>query len=250
MLLHLLPLLLFLQLVHLLLVITVQRHLDWEDGVLVVAVPFHAVAVQVAGVFHRDELSVLQFCNVLHHGSHREMYCSSNGSVAGMALMGASIFTVEQVGVDGDGSVTEIQEEQFIGQREEILPSTLAHWNQMLIQQSTLFEFHELLCGHVLAHVQLRCDLVRTGWDGFFGTGMEIAEIGEGSEGLGLQPPLPDFVGQWEAMSLRITLVQRQIQLCSPSSVCSTTHWMNCSLGTTMRLPMRSMGKPGSCMSS
>ena len=44
---HLLPLLLFLQLVHLLLVITVQRYLDWEDGVLVVAVPLHAVAVQV-----------------------------------------------------------------------------------------------------------------------------------------------------------------------------------------------------------
>ena len=47
------PLPLFLQLVHLLLVITVQRHLDGEDGVLVVAVPFHAVAVQIAGVFHR-----------------------------------------------------------------------------------------------------------------------------------------------------------------------------------------------------
>ena len=67
--------------------------------------------------------------------------------------MGASIFTVEQVGVDGDGSVTEIQEEQFVGQREKILPGILAHWNQMLIQQSTLFELHELLCGHVLAHV-------------------------------------------------------------------------------------------------
>ena len=100
--------------------------------------------------------------------------------------MGASIFTVEQVGVDGDGSVTEMQEEQFIGQREKILPGTLAHWNQMLIQQSTLFERHELLCGHVLAHVQLGCDLVRTGWDSFFAVGMQIAEVGEGSEGLGL----------------------------------------------------------------
>lgn len=178
------------------------------------------------------------------------MYCSSNGSVAGMALMGASIFAVEQVGVDGDGSVTETQEEQFIGQREKVLPGTLAHWNQMLIQQFTLFELYELLCGHVLAHVQLGCDLVRTGRDKFFDVGVEIAEIGEGSEGPGLQPPLPDFVGQWEAMDLRITLVQRQIQLCSPPSVCSTTHWMNCSLGTTMRFPMRSMGKSGSCINS
>ena len=119
--------------------------------------------------------------------------------------MGASIFTVEQVGVDGDGSVTEMQEEQFIGQREKSLAGIPAHWNQMLIQQSTLFKFHELLCGHVLAHVQLGCDFVRTGRDRFFAVGMEIAEVGEGSEGLGLQLPLPDFIGDGEAMSLWVT---------------------------------------------
>ena len=164
--------------------------------------------------------------------------------------MGASIFTVEQISIDGDGSVTEIQEEQFIGQREEILSGIPAHWNHALIQQFTLFEVHELLCGHVLAHLQLGCDLVCTGRGGFFAVGVEIAEIGEGGEGLGLQPPLPDFIGQWEAISPGIMLVQRQILLCSPPSVCSATHWMNCSLGTTMRLPMRSMGKPGSCINS
>ena len=109
--------------------------------------------------------------------------------------MGASIFTVEQIGVDGDGSVTEIQEEQFIGQREKILPGIPAHWNQILVQQSTLFELADLLCGHVLAHVQLGCDLVRTGRDKFFDVGVEIAEIGEDSEGLRFQPPLPDFIG-------------------------------------------------------
>ena len=70
----LLPLSLFIQLVHLLLVVAVQRYLDWEDGVLVVAVPFHAVAVKVAGVFHSDELSVLQFCDVFHDSGYREMY--------------------------------------------------------------------------------------------------------------------------------------------------------------------------------
>ena len=32
-----------------------------------------------------------------------------------------TIFTVEQVSVDGDGPVTDIQEEQLIGQREKIL---------------------------------------------------------------------------------------------------------------------------------
>ena len=137
-------------------------------------------------MFHGDELSILQLCDVLHHSSRREMHRRGNGSVAGMTLMGASIFTVEQVGVDGDGSVTEIQEEQFIGQREKILPGIPAHWNQLLIQQSTTAEFQELFLSHVLAHVQLGCDLVRSGRDGFFAVGVEIAEVGEGSEGLGL----------------------------------------------------------------
>ena len=123
----LMPLSLFIQLVHLLLVVAVQRYLDWEDGVLVVAVPFHAVAVQVAGVFHSDELFLLQFCDVFHDSGYREMYRRGNGSVAGMTLVGASIFTVEQIGVDGDGSVTEMQKEQFVGQREEILPGVPAH---------------------------------------------------------------------------------------------------------------------------
>ena len=114
------------------------------------------------------------------------MHRRGNGAVAGMTLMGASIFTVEQIGVDGDGSVTEIQEEQLIGQREKILAGIPEHRNHALIQQFTLFEVHELLCGHGLAHVQRGCDFVRTGRDRFPAVGVEIAEIGEGSEGLGL----------------------------------------------------------------
>ena len=55
--------------------------------------------------------------------------------------MGASIFTVEQISIDGDGSVTEIQEEQFIGQREEILSGIPAHWNHALIQQLRCLRF-------------------------------------------------------------------------------------------------------------
>ena len=58
-----------------------------------------------------------------------------------------------------------------------------------------MFELADLFCGHVLAHVQLRCNLVRSGRDRFFSVGMEIAEIGEGSEGLGFQIPLPNFIG-------------------------------------------------------
>ena len=56
----------------------------------------------------------------------------------------------------------------------------------MLIQQFTLFEVHELLCGHFFAHVQFGRDLVCAGRDRFFVVGVEIAEIGEDSEGLGL----------------------------------------------------------------
>ena len=49
------------------------------------------------------------------------MYCSGDGAVTGMALMGTAILTVEQIGVDGDGPMTDVQEEQLIGQREKIL---------------------------------------------------------------------------------------------------------------------------------
>ena len=65
----------------------------------------------------------------------------------------------------------------------------------MLIQQFTLFEVYELLCGHFFAHVQFGRDLVCAGRDRFFVVGVEIAEIGEDSEGLRFQPPLPDFIG-------------------------------------------------------
>lgn len=49
------------------------------------------------------------------------MYCRGNRAAAGMALMSSAIFTVEQVGVDRDSSVTDIHKKQFIGQREKIL---------------------------------------------------------------------------------------------------------------------------------
>lgn len=35
--------------------------------------------------------------------------------------MGTTVFTVEQIGVDGDDPVTDVQEEQLIGQREKFL---------------------------------------------------------------------------------------------------------------------------------
>ena len=83
----------FFQSKHLLLITMVHGRLDWQDGVQVVAISFHPLFVDVGRVLHRDELSVRQPCDVLHHGSHRKMHSFRDGAVTGMALMRASVFT-------------------------------------------------------------------------------------------------------------------------------------------------------------
>ena len=112
---------LFFQSEHLLLVAMIHRRLDWQDGVQVIAVLLHTMSVNVGGILNGNELPVRQLCDMLHHSGHSQVYCSGDGAVAGMTLMCAAILTVEQIGVDCDGSVTDIQKEQFIGQREKIL---------------------------------------------------------------------------------------------------------------------------------
>ena len=57
------------------------------------------------------------------------MCCSGDGAVTGMALMRAAILTVEQIGVDGDGFATNVQERQFIGQKEKFSQVFLNHEN-------------------------------------------------------------------------------------------------------------------------
>lgn len=91
------------------------------------------------------------------------MYCFCNCAVAGMALMGAAVLTVKQVGVDRDGTVTDVQEEHLMGQREKILVRDFEHQNYVLTQQSTMVEFSNLHLSHVLAHAQLGCDFLQTG---------------------------------------------------------------------------------------
>ena len=44
--------------------------------------------------------------------------------------MGTTVFTVEQIGVDGDDPVTDVQEEQLIGQREKILAGVFEDGNR------------------------------------------------------------------------------------------------------------------------
>ena len=106
---------LLLQSKHLLLIAMIHRHLNWQDGVVVVAISLHTFAVYVAGSFYRDKLPVHQLCDMLHHCGHGQVYCSGDGAVTGMALMSTAILTIEQIGVDGECTMTDVQEEQFIG---------------------------------------------------------------------------------------------------------------------------------------
>ena len=146
----------------LLLIAMLHRRLDWQDGVEVIPAPLHTASINVAGVFYRDELPVHQLCDVLHHRGHGKMYRIRDRAVAGMTLMCPTIFAVEQVGVDRDGSVTDVQEKQFIGQREKVLAVAFEHRNHVLIQQSATVEFGNLLRSHVFAHMQLGSDLICT----------------------------------------------------------------------------------------
>lgn len=143
----------------------------WTDSVQIsdegalysIAVLLHTMSVNVRGILDGNELPVRQLRDVFHHRGHGKMYRCGNCAVAGVALMRAAILTVEQVGVDGDGPVTDIQKEQFIGQREKILVGVFEYRNHVLIHQSATVEFGNPFRSHVLAHVQLECDFFRTG---------------------------------------------------------------------------------------
>ena len=60
---------------------------------------------------------------------------------------------------------------------------------------------------------------------------------------------IKDFVGDEIVVFVRVPLGSTLEHQASPP-VCASTHRQNFSLGTTMRLPIRSAGKPVSCMSS
>ena len=106
-----------------------------------------------------------------------------------------TIFTVEQVSVNSNSTMTDVQEEQFIGQREKFSVSTLKHRNLVLIQQSTMVEFRDLFRSHVFAHVQTECNLLCTWSNIIFAMHMEIAEINKDSKSLRFEIPLPDVIG-------------------------------------------------------
>ena len=61
----------------------------------------------------------------------------------------------------------------------------------------------------------------------------------------------PSYRKNGEAVGLSPNTIRPiQTALHSVSPVCCSTHWMNASFGTTIRVPIRSAGKSFSCISS
>ena len=56
---------------------------------------------------------------MLHYGIDGKADCGGDGVIAGMALVGAAVFTAQQIGVDRDRSVAQPQVKHFIRHSEE-----------------------------------------------------------------------------------------------------------------------------------
>ena len=95
--------------------------MDGEDGVEQVAVALQTGLGGDGYALCTDELPLLQFVHILANGVGAHPHRSANGFVAGPALVGASILTAEQIGVDGQRTRRQAQQEYFVGQLEVIL---------------------------------------------------------------------------------------------------------------------------------
>ena len=72
----------------------VDSFLNRQDGVGVIAVLLHPLAVEIAGVLYCDKLPVHKLGDVLHHRVHGQPHSGGDGFVTGVALMAAAVFTV------------------------------------------------------------------------------------------------------------------------------------------------------------
>ena len=175
----------------------VDGFLDRQDGVAVVAVPLHSLAVEIAGALYCDKLPVLQFGDVFHHRVHGQPHSGGDGVVTGMALMAAAVFAVEQVGVDGDRAMPQVQGKDFVREGEKLSCVFATEYRNHLRRDQISFDQSiQLLFCHVWTHVEQRCNLIHT-WNGATPmVAVEIAEIGEDTEGGGRKFQPPNFVGQ------------------------------------------------------
>lgn len=71
-----------------------HRHLNGQDGIQVVAVLDYLLSVNAGGILY-SELPVRQLHDMFHHNGHGKTHGIRDGTVAGMALVSASGFTVE-----------------------------------------------------------------------------------------------------------------------------------------------------------
>ena len=88
----------------LLVVELVKGQLDRADGVEQVAVALQTGLGGDGRALCTDELPLLQPAHILAGSVGAYPHCSADGLVAGSALVGVSILTAEQIGVDGQST--------------------------------------------------------------------------------------------------------------------------------------------------
>ena len=101
--------------------VVIDSLLDRTDGVEQIAVALQAIPGGDCRVLCTDELSILQLAHILVDGVLTHLYCAADSLVAGPALVGTTVLTAEQIGVDCQRIGGETQQEYLIGQLEVVL---------------------------------------------------------------------------------------------------------------------------------
>ena len=182
----------------------VRRPLDGQDGVQVVAVPLHAVVVDVAGAFHGDILPFRQLVDVLHHRVDGKSHRRGDGIVTGMALMCAAVLAVQQVGVDRQGAMAQPQMKHLVWNGEKF-SAVYIREDRDEISREESFPSQDFHAGfrHLHAHADLLRQFLRSNSTPEF-PAVPVLEIGQHREGGRLQLPCPDGVGQKKSASADI----------------------------------------------
>ena len=147
--------------------------LRWQDGVEVVAVPFHPALVKILAMVHRHKVLVEEGTDTVYHGVPAHPGDSGDGAVAGMTGVRPAIFNQQQVGVDHKRRGWKLQQEHLIRQREKIRGFTIEHGSAFSTDESLDGQTAQILfhCGH--CHMKVCCDGLRSRCD----CGAAIAEI-------------------------------------------------------------------------
>lgn len=230
--------------------------LRWQDGVEVVAVPFHPALVKILAMVHRHKVLVEEGTDTVYHGVPAHPGDSGDGAVAGMAGMRPAILNQQQIGVYHECGGREIQQKNFVGEgekilaigREKIFSERASFCDEPRIDQGGEMRFHgahrfvDAFRDHLRGK---RVSAVVTA----------VAEVGQDHERNWFEPVLPHGVWDRETVMAGISPGPAEGDMMfphwlTPPCVCCSTQWMNFSLGTTRRLPVFSTGKSASCINS